>query len=114
MKKEKNILEVWMISSEDEEEVFCLRKEIMVDLEPPGEVEIKIPSYPDGNRFFFHSEVEIDVKCTDRASGVDAIYVCLDGNREQLIPGERGTITVPPGYRGKDIGLCEGLFRKEE
>lgn len=97
----KNILEVWMISSEDEEEVFCLRKEIMVDLEPPGEVEIKIPSYPDGNRSFFHSEVEIDVKCTDRASGVDAIYVCLDGNREQLIPGERGTITVPPGYRGK-------------
>ena len=90
-----------MISSEDEEEVFCLRKEIMVDLEPPGEVEIKIPSYPDGNRSFFHSEVEIDVKCTDRASGVDAIYVCLDGNREQLIPGERGTITVPPGYRGK-------------
>lgn len=103
----KNILEVWMILPGGEEKIFYSRKEILVDLEPPAKMEIQIPSYPDGNSSFFHSDVEINVKCQDRVSGVDSIYVCLDDNRKQQIEGDQGIIIVPPGYQGKISAYAE-------
>lgn len=97
----KSILEVWMILPEDGQEIFRIRKEIMVDLEPPVEMEIQIPPYPDGNSSFFHSEVGVVIKCQDHISGVDSIYVCMEGKRIQRIVGNQGIIIVPPGYQGK-------------
>ena len=54
----RNFLEIRMISGEDGRELFCVEKEILLDLSPPEVPDIYIPVYPDGNGTFFHSGTE--------------------------------------------------------
>lgn len=113
----KNLLEVWMISMEDGKELFRVEKEILLDLSPPGAPEIQIPVYPDGNGTFFHSQIQVNVRCMDDISGVEAIYVALDGKGEQRIAGSQGSITVFPGYEGKISAYavdCAGRKSRKE
>lgn len=97
----RNFLEIRMISGEDGRELFCVEKEILLDLSPPEAPDIYIPVYPDGNGTFFHSGTEAEIRCADAVSGVEAIYAVLDGGEEQKIEGSRGSIEISPGYKGK-------------
>ena len=112
-----NLLEVRMLSIEDGKELFRTEKEILLDLSPPGDPEIHIPVYPDGNSTFFHSQIQVNICCTDDISGVEAIYVALDGKGEQRIAGCQGSITVFPGYEGKISAYavdCAGRKSRKE
>lgn len=104
----ENLIEVWMVSLADGEELFRTEQEILFDLNPPDGLEIDIPAYRDGNRTFFHSPPEIDIKCTDTGSGAEYIQVTLDGGgeqRQEKIEGNSGTIHIPLGFKGR-ISVC--------
>ena len=104
----ENLIEVWMVSLADGEELFRTEQEILFDLNPPDGLEINIPAYRDGNRTFFHSPPEIDIKCTDTGSGAEYIQVTLDGGgeqRQEKIEGNSGTIHIPLGFKGR-ISVC--------
>lgn len=112
-KEGRNILEIWMISPETEQELFHARREILLDLCPPQEPEIRIPSGTDGKGKFFNSKVNAEVECEEDVSGVDAVFVLLEGKEEQRISGGKGTISISPGYAGKISAYAvDGAGRK--
>lgn len=95
-----NIVEIWM-TDKDEKEIFYKEKKIPVDLTAPERPEIFIPEYPDGNNKFFHSEITAQIRSSDTASGVAAVFVSLDGEKEKRFEGDQCTVNINMGYQGR-------------
>lgn len=108
-----NTVEIWMISQETDQEVFRARREIPLDLCPPQEPKIRFPSGLDGSGRFFNSMVNAEVNCAEDVSGVESVFVLLDGKEKQRITGGSGTIVISPGYVGKISAYAvDGAGRK--
>ncbi|HJC91439.1 MAG TPA: hypothetical protein H9695_10770 [Candidatus Mediterraneibacter excrementigallinarum] len=93
----ENHLLVWMEKIEDGTEVYREEQKIRLDESMPGKVSFTCRDPAGG---YFSSPTKIEVRASDKFSGVREI-ICTAGNRKKRIEGGHGTFEIPLGFAGK-------------
>lgn len=95
-------LELWM---EDEEGVKVdgteTEKEYKIDrVKPEDPLEYVYQKEEEEERICFSSETSIEIKATDRESGIWGVYYQLNEGKEEFLEGGEVTIPIPIGFEG--------------